>query len=287
MPLVVEPELILKNTIENVDLTVLDSSGNNIDVTGSGEIELTILKPDGNELFVDKFNSPPDPPTRIIKITAATGKYYFPFGDEAGETDSQGEYLFKWRVTQDTGLETESRIQVVTVVTASVYKLIDCFRLQIDKSRKLVDLDPMDPLTLGYTDEDLLKFLNGGLTLINAAQPYPTFSSLDSFPGLFSQILIDAGLLVGIMTQQLYAIDTDIPNYSDQGNAFVLDHFPRLAAYCGQLRDDLKTRIPDMKRHLITTGSVKIEAAANFRLAQLIQAAPNGALFRNFFHGIL
>jgi hypothetical protein len=233
--------------------------------------------------------------TRIIKTPGTTGSYYINWGDPAAaanspnqsETNNTGDFLFRWRIRQATGVETVSVVQVVKVVTVHVLKLVVTLRLQIDKTGKLVDDDPFFPCRTGYSDEMLVQFLEGGLTLINAAQPYPTFSTLDQYPSLFGQVLIDAALLVGIMTQQLFSIDTDIPNYSDQGNAFVLDHFPRLNTYAQNIRDDLKTRIPDLKLHFVKTGSIHIEAGANFRLAQLIQAAPNGSLFRNFFTGII
>lgn len=233
--------------------------------------------------------------TRIEKPAGTTGSYYINWGDPGAaannpnqcETNNIGDYLFRWRVKQADGVETVSVVQVVKVVTDNMLKLLVSLRLQIDKTGKLVDDDPFFPCRTGYTDEMLIQFLEGGLTLINAAQPYPTFCNLDQFPSCFKQILIDAALLVGIMTQQLYAIDTDIPNYSDQGNAFVLDHFPRLNTYAQNLRDSLKTTIPNLKLHFVRTGSIHIEAGPNYRLSQLVQAAPNGALFRNFFSGIV
>ena len=291
-------EIILIDTDERVDIQVCDANGDPIDVdTGNGgEIDLIIKNPAGNIIHIDNFPSgiAPDP-TRIVKPVGTVGQYYFLLGDPTAtvnipnntETNTSGDYLFRWRVLQSTGVETVSQIQIVKVITDNMVKYMTNLRLQIDKAAKLVDDDPLMPCRTGYTDDMLVQFIEDGLTLINAAQPYPTFCNVDAFPFLFKQVLMECALLVGIMTQQLFAIDTDIPNYSDNGNAFVLDHFPRLMQYAQVLREDLKQRIPDLKRHFISTGSIHIQASPNYRLNQLVQTAPNGALFRNFFMGII
>lgn len=233
--------------------------------------------------------------SRIIKPAATTGQYYILWGDPGApanlpnntETNQAGTFLFRWRVLQTAGLEEISQLQTVKTIS---FKTADCvrdLRLQIDKAAKLVDDDPLFPCRTGYTDDMLVSFLENGLTVINAAQPYPTFCSIDQFPALYKQILLDSALLVGIMTQAIFAIDTDIQNYSDQGNAFVLDHFPRLQQVVQMKREFLAEYIPQLKLQFVRTGSIHIEAGANFRLAQLVQAAPNGALFRNFFSGIV
>lgn len=177
--------------------------------------------------------------------------------------------------------------QPVKVITHRMCSLLQQFRLQIDKATKLVgNDDPDDPCFLGYTDGQLMTYLEGGLQAINAYQPSGIFN-FDNFPyNSFNWTLIEASLLVGVMSQQLFAVDTDVPSWNDQGNAFVIQHQPQLASYLNWLSQRLDRMIPMMKLNFVSSGSLHIEAGPNFRLAQLIAAAPHGALFRNtFFKG--
>lgn len=70
---------------------------------------------------------------------------------------------------------------------------------------------------------------------------------------------------------------------SDQGNAFVINHQPKLAAFSAALAQRLDKIIPDMKRHFVRSGSVKVETGPGFRLNTLVDMAPSGAIFRNVF----
>lgn len=173
--------------------------------------------------------------------------------------------------------------QNVRVITHRVCSLLQKLRLQIDKALKLVSTDPEHPCYLGYTEGQLVTYIEQGLQIINAYQPSGTFN-LDSYPyNHYGFTLIEASLMAGVMSQQLFAIDTDIPNWSDQGNTFVIQHQPQLAQYLNWLSQRLDKMIPMLKLNFVTSGSLHIEAGPNFRLAQLIDAAPSGALFRNVF----
>lgn len=177
--------------------------------------------------------------------------------------------------------------QNVKVINHQMCSILQKFRLQIDKASKLVsNSDPDDPCFLGYTEGQLMTYLEGGIQAINAYQPSGCFN-FDNFPyDKFCWTLLESSLLVGVMSQQLFAVDTDIPNWSDQGNTFVIQHQPQLAQYLNWLSQRLDKMIPQMKLNFVSTGSLHIEAGPNFRLAQLIDAAPGGALFRNtFFKG--
>lgn len=70
-------------------------------------------------------------------------------------------------------------------------------------------------------------------------------------------------------------------NNSDQGNSWVLDHAPKIAAAMQPLYQSLEKRIPAMKWHYVRLGSVRTEISPNYRLNAVIGAAPKGALFRN------
>jgi len=173
--------------------------------------------------------------------------------------------------------------QNVRVITHRICSLLQRLRLQIDKSVKLVKTDPDSPCYLGYTDGQLVTYLEHGLQIINAYQPSGVFS-LDNYPySAYEFTLIEASLMAGVMSQELFAIDTDVPNWSDQGNTFVIQHQPQLAQYLNWLSTRLDKMIPQLKLNFVSSGSLHIEAGPNFRLAQLIDAAPSGSLFRNVY----
>lgn len=174
--------------------------------------------------------------------------------------------------------------QNVKVISHQMRFMLQKLRLQIDKASKLVsNEDPDDPCFLGYTEGQLITYLEGGIQAINAYQPSGVFT-FDNYPyNDFSWTLVEASLLVGVMSQQLFAVDTDVPNWSDQGNTFVIQHQPQLVQYLNWLAQRLDKMIPMMKLNFVTSGSLHIEAGPNFRLTQLLQAAPHGSLFRNTF----
>lgn len=173
--------------------------------------------------------------------------------------------------------------QVVKIITHRVYGLLQQLRLQIDKALKFVNTDPENPTYLGYTNGQLVTYIEQGLQIINAYQPSGVFS-FDNYPySSYGFTLIEASLLAGVMSQQLFAVDTDIPNWSDQGNTFVIQHQPQLAQYLNWLSQRLDKMIPMLKLNFVSSGSLHIEAGPNYRLTQLINAAPAGALFRNVF----
>jgi hypothetical protein len=150
----------------------------------------------------------------------------------------------------------------------------------IDKSRKFVA--PESECFLGYTDANLLNYLYGGLQTINAYQPSLTLT-FENFPFTYKQILIDSSLVVGVMSQQLYAVDTDIPNYSDNGVSFSFQHQPQLASFLNALTQRLDKLIPQMKLQLINSGILHTQLGPNYRMQQLLEAAPNGATFRGIW----
>jgi hypothetical protein len=278
-------ELILKGTTERVDILVTDESGVPVDVQAGGTLQLTLMDLTETVLVSDDFLTPPAGGTQIVKPAGTTGQYYFNFGSETpvkNVTTTQGDYLFHWKIAIDATSESINVVQTARVVSALTMSLIPDFRLLIDKSAKLVDDNPTDPVFLGYTDSQLISYLMGGLGIINAYPVGVLWSGLDNFPSqYFKQILFDSGLLVGVMSQELFAIDTDVDNWSDQGNTFTISHQPKLASFLNTLSQRLDKIIPLMKRQCIRDGAIRLEMGPNFRLAQLVAAAPTGALFRN------
>lgn len=230
-------------------------------------------------------------PTRIVKVTGATGQYYLHYGDlaapsnipEQTETSTLGDVLFHWNVLGAAATERAHAIQVVQVVSAAVMRLVTYFRAQIDKAVKIVSVDPDDFCPLGYTDSDLLAYLLGGLNIINSHQPYPTWCQLETFPECFWQLLFDSAMVVGINAQSLFAIDSDVESYNDQGNSFVINHFPKLQQFTQALVTRLDTLIPKMKWHFVEAGVLHLEMGSSYRLNTVLSASPYGSTFRNIF----
>lgn len=271
--------LAIKGFKKRVELAVYDDSGTAVDAS---QLDLQVQQLDGTVLYEDSWTSPPVAGTRIVH--PATGRYYITWGDpDRDEVGTTGKRVFIWSVVGPPGTEEVQRPQTLEVVSTAVVDAIREFRELIDKARKSVSVDPDAFCPLGYTDGMLLQYLRGGLSLINAYQPYPTFCSLDDFPALFIQVLYDAALLVGVNAQTLFAVDSDIENYSDQGNSFIINHQPKLAAFAATLTAALSERVPPMKRHLVRTGSAKVEAGPNMRLQTLLNMSPSGVTFRNVY----
>lgn len=195
-------------------------------------------------------------------------------------TDGLCELLLDWQIETTQGGSYTNSIDKVKVISARSTSFLPEFKLLIDKSRKLIA--PSSDCYLGYSDAQLLSYLEGGLGTVNAYQPSLTFT-FENFPFAYKQVLLDAGLITGVMSQQLYAIDTDIPNYNDQGTSFVIVHQPQLAAFLNQITQRLDRIIPMMKLQLIQPGSLHVQMGPDFRLRQLVEAAPSGSLFRNVF----
>lgn len=280
-------QCILRNKRERVEIKLFDKDNDPVDAT---ELSLEVTDLGDNVLYSDDYINPPPGGTRIVR--ADVGHYYILWGDNTApantptqtETNRVGKCLFVWCITGPAGTAPTNLVQVVKVISSRVASIVPGFRSQIDKTIKATSVDPEDFCPLGYTDSDLLAYLEGGLQLINAYQPYPIFCTLEQFPcEKFGQTLFDAAMLVGINAQTLFAIDTDIENWSDQGNAFVINHHPKLVQFTTTMSQRLDKIIPMMKLHFVSTGSLHIEMGANFRLQTLVSMAPNGALFRNFF----
>lgn len=230
-------------------------------------------------LYEDDLTAPPVGGSRIERTD--TGRYHIVW--TSTDTATKGRYLFVWSVQGPSGTEEVQRVQTVEVISAFTMDRIRAFREQIDKMRKQVNVSPTDFCPLGYTDGQLLEYLRGGMTLINAYQPYPTWCSVDTFPDTFRQTLFDAALVVGVNAQTLFAIDNDLDNWSSQGNSFVVLHQPKLAAFSQTLTARLDVLIPKMKLHFVRSGSAKVEVGPNTRLSTIVGMSPNGATFRNMY----
>ena len=202
--------------------------------------------------------------------------------ERSGETDSTATWLFDWEAADGAHpSEAKHAIQVVYVLPGAIYQMIPILRLELDKVLKGVD--PKNGCNLGYTDTQLIMFVLGGLSVINNYQPYPTFSP-DTYPyGLFGGLLVEAAMFWGLQSQLMYAIDTDVSSYSDQGASFVIDHKGPISQFLNTISARLDRDVPQMKLHMVRSGMSITEVGPNFRLNQIIQAAPSGATFRGLY----
>lgn len=283
-------ELVRTNAVRRIDIELQDSTGSVIDIeTGvdaagdpKGELEVEVTDVGGNVIYSEAYNPPlADPDQRRLK-NLTTGKYYLRFGSEDGETDTAQTLLFNWHSRQNATSEDAYRTQVVEVVTPRTLSLLPALRLLIDKTVK-PNL-PEKYCFIGYTDGMLALFLKLGLAYINTFQPYPMWHNIDYFPiELHSDILLRAALYQGITSQLLFSIDTDVPNFSDSGHSFVLQHATPLAGYIQQLRAELEERVPNFKRHFINSGTIGVEVRMDMAFSMMLASAPPGSLFRNLW----
>jgi hypothetical protein len=281
-------ELARTNSIRRVDIELQDSTGALVDIDAtlteggepSGALDLEITDVGGRVIYNESVWPPPlgiiEP--RVKK--SAPGKYYVDFGKAAHETDNSQAILFNWHSRQNATSEDVYRTQVVEVVSPRILSLLPHLRLLIDKTVK-PNL-PEKYCFIGYTDGMLVAFLKLGLHKINEYEPYPLFAKLDYFPiEEYSNILLRAALYQGITSQTLFSIDTDVPQFSDSGHSFVLQHATPLAAFLDRLRDELDKSVPNFKRKFVNSGTISVEMRVDMAFAMMLSSAPYGSLFRN------
>lgn len=275
MPNIVVPvgriELLPVGAVGRVIIQLEDDNGAAVDPT---ELVLTITGRDTLNVITDTFGAPG---SRIV--TSGVGRFYFPLGDAVPnvETDVAHDYVFYWRATVS-GVHI-SGVEAVRVATTRFFWALIGLRNYIDKSVKAVEADA----PLGFTDGQLALWLDAGLQMINAAQPTVTWASVDAFPDVHLQTLIEAAAVTGLTAQATFAIDTDLPNFADLGTTFSLDHHPRLLQSVQWIAQRLDLLVPKMKLQYVTSGALHVQMNPNFRIALLANSAPSGALFRNLF----
>jgi hypothetical protein len=285
-------ELARTNSIRRVDVQLHDVTGTAIDIDksaspggdSSGALDLEVTDLGGNTIYQESYWPLCMTSTEKRIKHPTTGKYYIDFGDRPQETAGIFPILFNWHSRQNTAAEDVYRTQVMELVSPRVLSLLPTLRLMIDKTVK-PNL-PEKYCFLGYTDGMLVAFLRLGLHMINEYQPYPTFSSLEHFPlETHSNVLIKSAMYQGIISQTLFAIDTDVPQFSDSGHSFVLQHATPLAAFVDKLKQELDKAIPQFKLQLVNSGTVSIEARMDMAFQMLLSTAPYGSLFRNMWQG--
>lgn len=275
-------ELVLQTRSEHIDIEVVTAECDPVDASF---LTLAVLDCNGTEIFTEDFFNPPgggQPGTgRIKKVDGVIGRYFFPFGEEGTETATVGDFLFNWSVETATGTERADIIQTVKVASARAFSLLPYFRLQIDKAAKIVE--PNLGVFLGYTDANLMMYLEAGVQWLNIYGQEQFAFTVDTFPAVrFRALLLMTSMYWGLLSQTVYAIDVD-QDFSDQGYSFNLSRFPKLSQFANTLSQQIERQAQLFKFTFVSTGSIKTEMGPSFRLNQLLQAAPNGATFRNIF----
>lgn len=271
-----------------IDVYTLDKEGKPTDVDET--IDDVTEEPKGMlELFVSDFSNVPmfsesyletDPSERRIK-KMGDGRYGVHWGAD-GETDRTGTYLFNWAVRETDGAEENYRTQVIEIVDPSVLSLLPRLRLQLDKSIKVIN--PEEYCNLGYSDAQLMMFLKSGLERIAAAQPYPAWLDMSKFPvNVAGELLISCAVISALESQYLFAVDTDVPSFSDQGHAFTITHATQIQSLYTSMVSTVTPRIREFKLRYVGLGSICAEFRAGWGFYQMVAASPPGSLFRGHF----
>ena len=278
-------QFALINTMQPCDVQVTSSTGAPMDAT---VVSLKVLDMGGNVVATDNYYDPPAGGSLIVKPPGTVGYYYYRFGDTSPSqtrllTQTIGAYIIQWYIQASDSYTPNIVLQNVTVYGFQAAQNVPYLRLYIDKARKIVD--PANNVFLGYTDAQCLMYMQEGISMINAYQPETAIGfNTETFPyDTFRHVVNEAAMVAAIMSQQMFAIDTDLPNYSDQGITFVISHQPQLAAYLNMLTARLDREIQAMKLQFVSTGSIHMVQGPNYRLATLMSAAPVGSLFRNVY----
>lgn len=274
-----------------IDIYLMDESGTKTDIVESmteggnasrGLLELNVSDMTNTPLYEESYYPVIYPDTRRIKHIE-TGRYGINWGEVASDTNTPGTYLFNWTVRQDTTTEEAFRTQVVEVVTPSVLSLLPRLRLQIDKSIKVIN--PEEYCTLGYSDAQLVMFLKAGLERISQAQPYPGWLHLHEYPiERGGELLVSCAVLSALESQYLFAVDTDVPSFSDAGHAFVITHASQIKALYDSMLNAMTPRIREFKLHYVKSGSVGVEFRIGWGFYQMVASSPPGSAFRGGFY---
>lgn len=163
--------------------------------------------------------------------------------------------------------------------SAAAFAMLPILRGQIDKAGKAVQAEL--GVTLGYTDSQLMLYLEGGVQLLNVYGQDQYTYTVDNFPATdYLQLLVFAALYVGLTAQAIYAVDSDV-DFSDSGYSMRLDKFPKLTQKLNMITQQIEKLVRPFKESHIRTGSIRTEIGPNYRLRQVLTSAPAGAIFRN------
>jgi len=282
-------ELIRVNGKRVIDIYLYDANGNLVDidetmyagVEPSGILNLEVTDLSNVLVYSESYWPVTLPDERRIKHLG-TGHYGIKWGEAENETSSSGTLLFNWNARVNKDSEEFFRTQITETVSGRVLSLLPRFRLMLDKSIKVIN--PEQFCNLGYSDSQLIMYLNCGKDRINQAQPYVTWMTLDQFPIEHgSELLMSSSLISALESQYLFAVDTDVQSFSDQGHSFVLTHFAPIKSLYDTLSSSLPQRIREFKLHYVQSGTVMTEFRIGWGFWQTVASSPPGTYFRNHY----
>lgn len=224
--------------------------------------------------------TPPPPPGLILK--EALGTFYLPTESAVVPiynlvAAAPVQYIMKWLWQDSAGAEQQFAMSTFNTLTTAIYSQFPRLRNQIDKAFKV-----MGCARVGYTDANLMYYLQGGLDEINAFPPVTGFS-LASFPAVYGQLLINSATIVALISQSLFAVDTDTLSFSDQGFSFTSDHFARLQSMYSSLLAQTKEQLKILKFEYSGIAGVVLQIVPSYPFNVVLKTSPRGALFRNLF----
>lgn len=202
------------------------------------------------------------------------GSYYYDFTTPLGTAN---DFAFSWSYENSSSSGGASGMSYLHVIPLTTYRLFPQLRNWVNKSSKMVGLTGV-----GYTDSNLFIYLTHAVQEINSVQPITNLRLTDFPIAQFGSLLVESAVIIALYSQGGFAIDTDIPTYSDQGTSLNLDHWNRIQAYITSLATKLSPQLKLMKMDYMSTGSILFQSGPNLPFRWLISAAPSG-LFRNLF----
>jgi hypothetical protein len=186
-------------------------------------------------------------------------------------------FSLKWQYQDVAAGEWFLALSYLHVLTNRTFGWFPRLRNEIDKAFKLIG-----DARIGYTEGNLMFYLQGGLDEINKFPPVTSFT-FANYPDRYGQLLIDSAAVVAITSQALFAVDTDVGTFSDQGFSFTLDHFSKLNTMMTALLNKIKEELRMLKMEFSGLGSVTVQMTPHYPFYVFLRTAPSGSLFRNFF----
>lgn len=284
-----EMEAIIAGSRRQLDLSTFLPNSVPVDIQNparGGQLHFSLLR-ESREIHSDDFyngftdTSGLSQPTRIVRRDV--GKYYYPFGMFGTESTQCGLYQAIWDYRVSDQFDYETDWQLVRVIPPSILDVLNDTRLILDKALKYYNEKTPTPTRIGYSMGMLVQYLELGLSYINNTPPYPTWATLEIFPRAYKSLLVRSAVMHGLLSQYLYAVDTDIDNYNDNGISYVKQHAPKLFQALQSMKEDLKQEIPKFKTQFVSIGSVVMRNTISYRFDTILENAPNGATLRGFF----
>jgi len=190
------------------------------------------------------------------------------------DTYENSEYLLNVSIDIATGLNF-MRNKVVRIVPGLYFKIGAILRNQIDKANKLLHYR----LQFGYTDAQLVTWLDLGVHLINMIPPYTSFN-VPSFPfAVYGKMLIDAATIAALESQGLFAIDTDF-DYALGGNSLTLDHFTKISGYLDYMVARFNENLRQFKQMFRIKGGAMVQTQYGYGFGRFLSVVPPGFFSR-------